>query len=154
MSYGASKSQTSQGILLYINEGAASPPDWVLIGEPLSLTFSPKNEFDDPTNLQSLAKEYLATLQDPGKLNVDLNRVSTDAGQILLEADFSANPPTRSQYKATFPVNTAAGQTTTGDVYTMLGFVETLAPEVKVNKKVTSKFSLQLTGPITLVVGS
>jgi hypothetical protein len=154
MSYSASQSQSGQQTLIYINPSNASPTAFILIGEALSCTFSDKNMFDDSTNLQSIAKEFLAVLQDPGKLNVDLNRVSTDVGQVALQADFAAAPPNRSGYKIVMPINTAAGQSTRGDTYTFLGYVEQLAPDVKVDKKITSKFTVQITGPITFTLGA
>lgn len=154
MPYTASKAQTGQGTLISVNQGNASPPTWVVIGEPLGAAFNDKNMFDDSTNLQSVAKEFLATLPDPGVLSVDLNRVGNDAGQLILRADYAANPPTRSGYKVVLPVNTAAGQTVTGDTYSFLGFVESLSPDVKTDKKIQSKFSIRITGPITFVAGS
>lgn len=154
MSYTASKSQTGQGTTISINPNAASPPTWTVIGECLSVQFSDKNTFDDATNLQSVAKEFLATLQDPGKLTVDVNRVGNDAGQVLVHTDYVATPPGRSQYKVALPINTAAGQSTAGDTYVFLAFVESLSPDVKVDKKIMSKFSLQVTGAITFTAGS
>lgn len=152
MSYTASKSQTGQGTIIQVNATGTSPPTWVVIGEPLSCTFSDKNMFDDSTNLQSVAKEFLATLKDPGKLSVDLNRVSSDAGQLALETSYNAQ--SRLSYQVVLPINTVAGQTTQGDTYTFLAYVEHLTPDIKTDKKVVSKFELQITGPITFAIGS
>lgn len=154
MPYTSSKAQTSQGTIIQVNPTLASPPVWVVIGEPLKIQFGDKNVFDDSTNLQSTAKEFLAVLPDPGLLAVDLNRVSNDAGQTAVSASFHANPPTRLQYQVVMPINTAAGQATTGDTYTFLAYVESLAPDVNTDKKVMTKFSLRVTGPITFVAGS
>jgi hypothetical protein len=153
--YAGSKSQSSQGTLLYVNATNASPPVWVEIGEPKGAQFSDKNEFDESTNLQSLAKEFVATLPDPGKLNVDLNRVSTDAGQAALLTSYHALPaPTRLLYLVVFPINTAAGQSTYPDARQFLAYVESMAPEIRLNKIVQAKFTLQITGPITEIEGS
>lgn len=154
MSYTASKAQSSQGTLVWINPGNASPADWILIGEAKKADFSDKNMFADVTNLQSTAKEFLATLKDPGKLAVDLNRVSTDEGQAALATDYYATPPNRSQYKVQLPVNAAAGQTVQGDEYLFLGYVEQLSPTIDTDKPVLAKFSIQITGQITLIEGS
>lgn len=153
MPYTGSKAQTGQQTTISVS-AVVSPPTYTLIGEALSCTFSDKNMFDDTTNLESVAKEFLATLKDPGKLNVDLNRVSNDAGQTILSNSYYAAPPTRLPYLVTMPINTAAGQTTTGDTYSFLAYVETFAPDVKVDKKITTKFALQITGAITFVEGS
>lgn len=152
--YTGSKAQTGQGTLIYINPTNASPPVWVEIGEPKGAQFSDKNEFDDATNLQSTAKEFVATLPDPGKLVVDLNRVSTDTGQAAVATSYHAVPPTKLQYLVVFPIDTAAGQTTYPDARQFYAYVESISPEVKVNKIITSKFTLQISGPITEIEGS
>jgi len=152
--YTSSKSQSSQGTTIQVNATNTSPPTWVPIGEPLDVVFGDKNVFDDSTNLQSTAKEYLALLRDPGKVQINLNRVSTDPGQAALNTSFRANPPTRLQYLVTLPINTVAGQTTTGDTYQFLAYVEEFTPEVRTDKKISSRFTLQVTGDITFVEGS
>ena len=154
MSYTASQSQSGQGTKLEINQGNASPPVWTQIAEPLGCMFGDKNMFDDSTNLSSTDKEFLAILRDPGKVSVDLNRVSSDPGQVKVNADFRANPPTRSQYRVTLPINTAAGQSSTGDTFVFLGYVDTYTPDIKTDKKVVSKFTIQVTGAITFTQGS
>ncbi len=154
MSYTSSQSQSSQGTKLEINQGNASPAVWTQVEEPLNCMFGDKNMFDDSTNLSSTDKEFLAILRDPGKVSIDVNRVSSGAGQIKINADFRANPPTRSQYRVTMPINTAAGQSSTGDTYVFLAYVDTFSPDVKTDKKVVSKFTLQVTGAITFTVGS
>lgn len=153
--YAGSKSQTSQGTGIWVNFSAgagSSPPTWVFIGECLGAEFSDKVEFDDSTNLQSGAKEFLATLPDPGKCEVDLNRVSTDPGQAALQTLKAS--ATRTDYAVVFPINLAAGQTTAGDQRKFQAYVEQLHPTVKANKKIMSKFSLQITGVISDIEGS
>jgi len=152
--YAGSKAQTSQGTCIWVNPSGSSPPTWVFIGECLGAQFSDKNMFDKSTNLQSTAEEFLALLSDPGKLNVELNRVSTDAGQAALSASYHATPPTRLQYLVVFPINEAAGQTTQGDSRTFLAYVEEFSPQIKVNTRITTKFTLQISGPITEAEGS
>lgn len=151
--YTGSKAQTSQGTSIWV-QTAASPVTWVFIGECLGATFSDKNMFDKSTNLQSTAEEFLALLQDPGKLNIELNRVSTDAGQAALSTSYHNAPPTKLPYSVVFPVNTAAGQSTTGDQRNFNAYVEDFSPQVKVNTRITTKFTLQISGAITEVEGS
>jgi hypothetical protein len=151
-SYSGSKAQSSQGTGIWVNPTNASPPVWVFIGEAMGAKFSDKTQFDDSSNLQSTQKEFLPILPDPGKLSVTLNRVSTDAGQAALAASKAAQ--TRLQYAVVFPINTAAGQSSAGDQRLFLAYVESLSPQIEVNKKITSAFDLQITGPITEIEGS
>jgi|SRR5579864_6273573 len=148
--YVSSKAQSGQGTLIQINPTLASPSVWVTVGEPLSIMFGDKNIFDDTTNLQSTAKEFLAILPDPGILQVDLNRFSGDAGQVAVRNSY-ANL-TRVPWQVVMPL--APGQSVSGDVYSFLAYVEQLTPDVKVDKKVTAKFSLRVTGAITFTLGS
>jgi hypothetical protein len=133
-----------------MNPTLTSPPVWVTIGEPLEITFSDKNMFDDITNLQSTAKEFLIILPDPGILTVNLNRVSSDPGQAALRASYANG--TRLPYQVLLPKT--GGQVTSGDVYTFLAYVEQFSPEVKTDKHITTVFHLRITGPITFTVGS
>lgn len=150
--YTGSKKQTSQGTGLWVNPTLASPPVWVFIGECQGAKFSDKQMFDDSTNLQSTAKEFLGILPDPGKLNVMLNRVSTDAGQAVLLASQKAG--TRLPYALVFPINVPAGQSTAGDQRLFNAYVEALSPQVEKNKGIDSTFDLQISGPITDIQGS
>ncbi len=153
--YAGSKSQTSQGTGLWVNFSAGvgtSPPTWVFIGECLGAQFSDKKVFDKSTNLQSQAEEFLPLLPDPGKLNVELNRVSTDAGQAALEALYDSG--VRTDFAVVFPINTAAGQSSAGDQRKFQAYVESTSPQAKVNTRITSNFVLQISGAITKVQGS
>jgi hypothetical protein len=152
MAYTGSKAQSGLGSTLQVNATGASPPTWTLVGEVIEGTMSPKNLFDDTTNLQSTAKEFLAVLPDPGKVTMSMNRVSNDPGQVIIQTSFQNR--TRLQYQLVLPVNTVAGQTTTGDIYSFLAYVEDLAPDIKTDKKIVSKFTLQVTGGITPIEGS
>lgn len=162
MSYTSSGAQTSQGVLLQVDSaggsggtgGQGSPPSWVTVGELVDGGFSDKLQFDDSTNTQSLAKEFLATLPDPGKFSGTINRVSTDPGQAILVATRNANPSPAILFRVTFPINTAAGQTTRGDVRQFLAYVESISPDIKVDKKISSKLSLQITNSIIDIEGA
>lgn len=155
-SYPGSKAQSSQGVGIWVNYGtggvSTSPPTWVFIGECLSAKFSDKNMFEDSTNLQSTAKEFLPVLQDPGKLTVKLNRVSTDPGQAAITALRLSQ--VRCQFSVVLPLNAAAGQTVAGDQRNFQAYVESNAPDIGVNKKIDTDFMLQISGPITDVEGS
>lgn len=159
--YAGSKSQTSQGTIIWVNFQASSPPGsgsstspptWVPIGECLNAEFSDKAMFDKCTNLQSQAEEFLAILPDPGKLNVDLNRVSSDDGQQALQ--ISKANGLRLQYAVVFPINFAEGQSTAGDQRQFNAYVEEFHPVIKTNARITNKFTLQISGPINDIAGS
>ena len=153
--YAGSKKQSSQGTSIWVNYQAGvstSPPAWVFIGECLGAKFGDKNMFEKSTNLQSEAEEFLPILPDPGKLNVTLNRVSTDAGQQALQAAKLSG--VRLGFAVVLPINAAAGQTTAGDQRQFQAYVESLAPDIAANKGITSAFDLQISGPITDIQGS
>ena len=159
--YAGSKSQTSQGTIIWVNfqpssppgsGSSPSPPAWVPIGECLGAEFSDKAMFDKSTNLQSQAEEFLPVLPDPGKLTVDLNRVSSDAGQQALQTS-KANG-LKLQYAVVFPINLAEGQSEAGDQRQFWAYVEELHPVIKTNTRITNKFTLQISGPITDIAGS
>ena len=156
MSYTSSKAQTSQGTLLQVDNaiGSGSPLSLVPVYECKNLTFSNKNMFDDVTNLQSTAKEFLAVLQDPGKLTFDLNRVDNDPGQAVLQNLFAIQPPPKVLFTVTFPINTAAGQSSAGTQWQFLAYVESISPDVKVDKAIQAKGVLQITNGITVIEGS
>jgi hypothetical protein len=150
--YTGSKVQSSQGTSVWVNTSATTTPTWVFIGESLGVKFSDKAMFDDSSNLQSQAKEFLSVLADPGKCVIGLNRVANDPGQIVLQA--SKVSGTRLPYSVVFPINTLAGQTTAGDQRNFLAYVESLSPDIEKNKAITNNFTLQISGAITEVPGS
>jgi hypothetical protein len=169
VSYNSSLAQSSQGTIIQIDDnpggpggvgGSGSPATWLTINEVKKITFSNKNMFADVTNTQSTAKEFLPVLQDPGKCECEVNRVSTDPGQGLLQNAFTGTVvagvpvPTKCLFRVVFPINIAAGQTTQGDIWQFLAYVEQLSPDLGVDKPVTSKFTLQITNGITVIEGN
>lgn len=157
VNYAGSQAQTSQGTTLWVNYNPAtgagtSPPNWLQIGEPTNATFSDKNEFDESTNLSSQAKEFVAVLPDPGGLDVELNRVSENAGQNAVQASYHANPPSLLTYLVVFPQEPT--QASFPDAREFKAYVESISPDIKVNKIIKSKFKLKISGPITEIEGS
>lgn len=147
MSYTGSKAQSGSQTILAIGSTPTT------IGEVTNLSQSGKqNATDDTTNLQSLGEEFIATLLKPGKWDVTLNRVSGDAGQLLLVAAFNA--ATVGPFTITLPKTPT--QTTSGDKYAFTALVEELddVSDVKPDKKVTTKASLKVSGAITFTAGT
>lgn len=154
MAYNKSQAQTSQGVLLQVDVGDVSPASWTTIAEMLKWDFDDKNVFEDTTNTQSLAMEFLPTLPNPGNFTFELNRLSPgfEAGRAVLE-NAKVNQ-TLYQFRVQFPINAAGGQSSTGDQKVFWAFVEQLADGGAATKKITTKGSLKITGPIETIAGS
>src|ERR1035438_9311650 len=100
MAYTKTKTQSgNQTQVLVANSGAvtssSSSASFTLVGEITSFTQQGvTNKTDDATNLQSTAEEFIPTIETPGKFSGVMNRISNDAGQVLVKASFNAIPPT------------------------------------------------------------
>ena len=156
MSYTGSKAQAGRGSQLYIGgvTGVGGSESWTLIGEVKSGSISGVSfDKEDVSNFQSgVYKEYLATMVDPGTLDMSGNRVSTDAGQLAVEAAFLTG--LTYDWKLVLPINTKTGQTTTGDTFILSGFVQSRDIAVDTTKAVGWNVKLQLSGPPTITPGS
>jgi hypothetical protein len=153
MSYTGTHAQTALGTAIAINTGTVSTPVWTTIGE---ITAAPQSgrqaKTADTTNLQSLAAEFIPTLVESGMFDCTTNRVSSDAGQVAVEAAFASLKLT--MFKITLPLNVS--QTTAGDTLAFLALVEesnTLG-EVGPDKAILYKFKLKISGLVTLTAGS
>jgi hypothetical protein len=150
--YNLSKAQGGLGTLLQVNIGNPSPPTWTTIGEVVSIDPAFMNEFDDTTNLQSAAREVLATILQPGKWKFECNRVSTDTGQqAVMNSKFNKS---RLQYQIVLPINGQAGQTAQGDVFGFFAYVEQFVPAIKGEKKISSAGTFQVSGFVNYAQGS
>jgi len=122
------------------------------IGEASSAPVSgQKWDLEDITNFDSLQyKEFLKTLVDTGKVAITLNRVSNNAGQVLLKAAFL--DPNGYQFQIALPLN--QDQTTTGDSANFAALVESFEDTVQVGKAIKLQVGLQRTGAITTTLGT
>lgn len=148
MAYTGTKAQTGLGTTLSMG---ATP---TIVGEVISVKLSGrKANFEDATNMQSTAEEVIPTIPSPGEWDFELNRVSGDAGQILIEAamDDGAAQPLQS---FTVQLPKALGQTTSGDKYAFSGYVESFDWSGDTKKKVTASLKLKVTNAIIYTVGS
>jgi hypothetical protein len=144
----ASKSQAGRGATISI--GAAP----TVIGEVKNVKPSGEEwKTEDVTNLGTSGNntEKLATILEGGTVEISGNRVSSDAGQIALQAAFASGAPTN--FVITLPKTST--QTVAGDTYTFSAIVLALPiPEVDVAKTIPFSAKLQVTDGVTFAVGS
>jgi len=150
MSYTASLATTGNLALFAIKTGSST---FTNIFEITEASQSGKtNKTADVTNLNSTGEEFIATLLSPGTIDLTMNRVSTDPGQIAVKASFDAK--TVVQYQVTLPE--LASQTVAGDVITFHALVEEFEDisSVSSTKQLVTKVKLKITGPVVMTAGS
>jgi len=143
--YTGTKAQSGLGSTIAIG----STP--VTIGEIQSLKQSgAKWDTEDATNLASAAKEFVATILDWGEFSVEAKRVSTDAGQIAVQAAFLSGAATP------FVITLAkeSGQMTSGDKLTFNAVVTECDLEISTSKLTTYNFKLKVSNGITFTEGA
>ena len=154
--YTGSKAQAGRGTNLFIGgvTGAGGSETFTLVGEIKTSGISGVAfDKEDVSNFQSgVYKEYLATMIDPGQLDMSGNRISTDAGQTAVEVAFLTG--LKYDWKLVLPVNTQAGQTTTGDTYVFSGYVQSRDIPVDTTKAVSWNVKIQLSGAPIYTQGS
>jgi len=146
MTYTLSQAQAGRGSTVSIG---ATP---TMIGE---LKNSPvtrgKWKFEDTTNFESASdSETLAVIRENGSVSLEGNRVSSDAGQVLAETAYQSGAI--QAFVVQLPKTT--GQVTNGDKYTFSAFVESSEFTVDVEKAISFKIGLKISGPCILVVGA
>lgn len=153
MSYSKSAAQTGSQTVFGINTGTVLSPTYTPIAEVTDFSQTGKvNKTADVTNLQSLADEFIATLQTPGSFDLTFNRVATDTGQAAVKASFDGK--TVIMYQVLIPKT--AAQSSTGDAYTFSALVEEFddMSSVSPSKQLVTKGKLKVSGPITFTAGS
>lgn len=154
--YNGSKAQAGRGTQLSIGglTGAGGVDTWTLIGEIKTSGISGAQwGTEDVTNFESGAdQEFLSTIRDNGTLDLAGNRVASDAGQLAVEGAFSSG--LKYDFKMVLPINTQAGQTTTGDTFSFSALVQSRDIAVDTTKAIGWTTKLKVSGPVTLVSGS
>lgn len=147
------------GTLVKVGTGASllvcttSGGTFVPVGEPIGdMGIKVKSLFEDATNQQSTAKERIAVFSDYPSFPLECNMVVTDPGQLIVETAALAQPPAKLFFK--YQKTPMGTQTTTGDLFTFAGFVDSFDMSTPVDKKATAKFNLTISGAITKVVGT
>jgi predicted secreted protein len=125
------------------------------VAELKTLDFSgSKNDTEDVTNFDSAgrAKEFVVTLLDMGEIKISGNYIVTDAGQTAFRAAFLSG--LKLSFEIQLPINTNAGQTTSGDVWTFLGAVTELDNTFAYDKAITFSATVKVSGLIDVTPGS
>ncbi len=145
-SYTGSKAQAGRGTQLAIGSGPT------LIGEVKDLPLN-RGKWDliDVTNFESGEdSEQVVTIRKPGSVTFKGNRVSSDAGQALVEAAYQNGALTA--FTLTLPKT--ATQVTSGDKYTFNAYVVSSDFSDEATQAIQFSVELQISGPCTLTVGS
>ena len=154
MSYTGSKAQAGRGSSLSIGAvtGSGGSETFTLVGEiKTSGITGAQWSTVDTTNFQSGAdQEFLTTIRNNGSVRIAGNRVSSDAGQVAVEAAFASG----SKYDWKLQLPLAQGQTTTGDLYTFSALVESREFDVQTTSEISWTVNLKVSGPVTLTTGS
>lgn len=144
--YPGSQAQAGRGTTLGIG---ATP---TLIGELSDLPLNRgKWNTVETTNFDSGSDaEYLSTVRKAATITLKGNRVSSDAGQVAVEAAYQAG--TRETFVVTLPKTST--QTTAGDTYTFEALVVSCDFSIQTEKQVEFSIELQVTGATTFTAGS
>ena len=155
MAYTGSKSQAGRGTSFFIGgvTGGTSIT-FVSVGEVKSSGISGASwGTEDVTNFDSGPDaEFIATIRDNGTIDLAGNRVSSNSGQIAVEAAFGSG--LKYDFKLVLPINAQAGQATLGDTYTFSGLVQSRDFAVDVAKAVSWSSKIKISGAVLLTVGS
>lgn len=91
--------------------------------------FIPEWKMADTTNLNSSMEEMKPTILGTKKVSLQGNRVSSDAGQAQCQTAYAGSPPVPYWFKIVLPINTAAGQSTSGDTWVFSAYVTKCGPK-------------------------
>lgn len=146
MTYTGSLAESGRGSLLTVGGTPTT------VGEIKSASLS-GNAWGtaDVTNFQSGPdQEFILTTRNNGEFRLQGNRVSTDAGQVIVEGLYSSG--LISAFAITLPKSSA--QTTTGDKYTFNALVQSRSFDVDVSKEVSWTVTLKISGAVAFVAGT
>lgn len=146
MTYSSSQAQAGRGSTLSIG---ATP---IMIGEVKEVPLNRGAwDFIDVTNFESGSdSEQIPTIRKPGTVTMKGNRVSSDAGQVLVEAAYQSGA--LNAFVLQLPKT--AAQTTAGDKYAFNAFIKSSSFTDAVTQGIEFSIDLELSGPCTLTVGS
>lgn len=133
----------TQGTTIEVDTGLPGTPTFTIIGNATGWSgpsFT-RNEID-VTALDSVAKEYILGLKDPGEFSIDVNVDKSDPGQEFLWENLNLNTPIA--VKLTFPV-------TPPDGFAFLALVMNFETSGNADDKVDGTISLRVTGDVTQI---
>jgi hypothetical protein len=155
MAYTGSKAQAGRGTVVSIGGltgGGGTTFTPILELKSSGISGSEWTE-EDVSNFNSGAnKEWLTTMLDSGTVDLAGNRITGDPGQQALAAAFDSG--LKYDFKIQLPINSQAGQTTSGDLFTFSALVKSSETTIETTKAVTRNFKLHISGPITETAGS
>jgi len=151
MSYTGSKAQSGRGTKVSISAAIASPT-YTEIGEAKSAPLSGSTwNTDDVSNFDSgIDEEFITTMRAPGEPTITGNRVSSDAGQVIVDTVY--NSGALAAFQVLLPKT--AAQTSTGDAYTFTALIISREFPIEANKTVTFSLKLKISGPVTFTAGT
>lgn len=145
-------STSGRGAVISIAVAGANPTYTVINGAK-NVSFSgPKANYDSTTNLSSPGgvEEFQPTTIDPGTATLTVVWNQTDAGQLMLDANFYLQ--TLCLFKVQYPAQTGL---TTGPLKTFSAYVaENGIPSLDISKVNEFTVQLKMTGVITETQGS
>jgi hypothetical protein len=147
MPYTASKSQIVTSTVVSIGSGGTGET-FTNIAEVIDAQFAGfKQSTADVTSFNSGGvKQKLNTLLDYGTLKVTANRISSDPGQVAVQAAVIAGG--NHDFKIVLPM--APGQTTTGDSMVITGIVVDFMPgSFSLTKQPTIEFTIDINNIVT-----
>jgi hypothetical protein len=155
--YTGSKAQSGRGSIVNIGgiTGAAGGTEvFTLLGEVRSAPLTGSQwQQENVTNFESGSdEEFINTIRSPGETTIMLNRVTNDAGQLLVTAAY--NDGLARDFQVILPVNTKVGQTTVGDMYSFSALVLSDDVQIEPTKAITLTIKLKISGPRTFTAGS
>ena|SRR5579859_7757915 len=107
----------------------------------------------DVSTFAQLAKRKLGTLPDYGTFTFTVLRETGDAGQTAMTA--AAASAAAYDFKLQLPIDTAAGQATTGDLITFSGIVtEAGGFDISLTKQADISYTIELDGAWTVTAGA
>src|SRR5690242_6921457 len=153
MSYTQSQAYAGKGATIAHSDDATPTPVWTPIGEVKSVTpAGAKIDEYDASNFESgIFKEWKPGMIDQGQVAVVCNSVPSDAGQALLRSDFETGKIHTWGIKLPLTSITTSSDTAP-EYYTFKAFIVDLSlPDLDTTKLAEIKFTLHITGAITVV---
>ena len=143
-SYSGSQAQAGRGTTLTVGG--------TLVGEITNFSLNrPEWEFADTTNFESGSdSEMLSTIRKAPTVDLKGNRVSSDAGQQAVETAYQNG----SLQACVVTLPKTAAQTTVGDKFSFNAYVKGSNFSIETTKQVEFSITLQISGPVTLTIGS
>lgn len=128
----------SSGFAAAGTSGTATPKTWTKVLNVATYSgFDGQKSEIDVSNLDSAAKEFIPGLEDFGQLTVELQVDNTDAGQLAMRANKSAN--TRTYFKLLLP---------NGKQRVFQGFVKQFSEQGGVDQVVKASAVVRITGAV------